>query len=126
MAALMAAFFARNCKTPCQKGVFDVPLGSPSESPGSLRGPGLSLLLMVRRAYYGVMVDQAFLDRTRQLDDAQKRELAYALLDDVNGSGVVTPYEAAVVDERLADLEANPENEMSSEEFWKRIRRKFG
>ncbi|WP_022873923.1 addiction module protein [Nesterenkonia alba] len=72
------------------------------------------------------MVDQALLERTRQLNDAQKRELAYVLLDDVNSSEAVTPYEAAVIDERLADLEANPDDEMSSEEFWKRIRSKFG
>lgn len=69
------------------------------------------------------MVDQALLDRTKQLNNAQKRELAYALLDDVNGNDVVTPYEAAVIDDTLADLETNPEDEMTSDEFWKRIRR---
>ncbi|MCT1606512.1 hypothetical protein M3B43_04050 [Nesterenkonia massiliensis] len=72
------------------------------------------------------MVDQALLERTRQLTAAQKRELAYALLDEAQGDDVVTPYEAAVIDERLADLEANPDDEMSSGEFWKRIRSKFG
>ncbi|WP_150460131.1 hypothetical protein [Nesterenkonia ebinurensis] len=64
-------------------------------------------------------------ERVQQLDNAQKRELAYALFDEVNGDKVVTSYEAAVIDERLADLEANPDDEMSSEEFWKRIHSKL-
>ncbi|GFZ92987.1 addiction module protein [Nesterenkonia alkaliphila] len=73
------------------------------------------------------MVEQGLLEKAQQLEDAEKVELAQALLNSVHPDALpLSAEEAALVTERLAAREARPDDRMSSEEVWKRIRRKYG
>lgn len=58
---------------------------------------------------YRAKVDQSLLHEAQHLGDADKLELAQALLSAVHFDELpVTPEEAAVVDQRLATQEVNP------------------
>jgi len=67
------------------------------------------------------MVDQAFLERALQLDEPARRELISVLqgsLDD----GTVSPEVAAIIDQRIADADANPDDFMALDEFEREVR----
>lgn len=73
------------------------------------------------------MVDPVLLEKMQQLDDAEKIKLAQALLSSVHPDALpVTREEAALVEERMADLRANPDDRMTSEDVWEHIHNKFG
>lgn len=56
-----------------------------------------------------VMVDQALLSQAKQLDVADRIELIGALWDTIDADALpISPEEAALVDERLAEADAEP------------------
>lgn len=72
------------------------------------------------------MVNQGFLEKAQQLEDADKVKLAEALLNSVHPDALpVASEEAALVEGGMSARQANPGGRMTSQEVWKRIRRKF-
>lgn len=72
------------------------------------------------------MENQRILRDAQQLGDADKLELAQTLLNSVQFDELpVTPEEAAIVEQRLADMNACPEDRLSSGDVWNRIKRKY-
>lgn len=71
-------------------------------------------------------MDAAFLRQAEQLNDSDKLELIGALWDSVDHRRRA-PSEAitSLVDERLAEVDRNPEAELSSAEFWVGIHRRY-
>lgn len=70
------------------------------------------------------MVNQRLLREAQSLGDADKLELAQTLLSSVQFDELpVTPEEVALVDQRLAARNSNPDDRISSKEVWDRIKR---
>jgi hypothetical protein len=55
------------------------------------------------------MVDHALLEQVLQLDESARRELR-AVIDDSLDDGHVSPEIAAVINQRIADADANPDD----------------
>ena len=61
------------------------------------------------RAYHKPMVDQALVERARSLEVAERVELINELWASIDQEALpVTPDEAALIDQRLAEADANP------------------
>lgn len=74
--------------------------------------------------YHRGMVNQRLLREAQSLGDADKLELAQTLLSSVQFDELpVTPEEVALVDQRLAARNSNPDDRISSKEVWDRIKR---
>ncbi|WP_163540898.1 hypothetical protein [Occultella kanbiaonis] len=61
------------------------------------------------------MVDQALLEQVLQLDESARRELR-AVLDDSLDDGHVSPEIAAIIDQRIAEADANPADYVTLDE----------
>lgn len=69
------------------------------------------------------MVNQALLDEALKLNDADRAELANAIWNTVDPEAVPVPDEvAALIDQRVADLEAHPMQGRPVEEFIAELR----
>lgn len=72
------------------------------------------------------MVDTALLEQAQQLGDADKLEMIHALWDSINHDERPASAEVlALVRERAAHADAHPDDEISSEEFWAGIHRRY-
>lgn len=70
------------------------------------------------------MVDPTFMDEAQRLNDADKVELAYALLHTVHQKPV-DPETAALIKERVAHAESNPDDSILWEDLQADLRRKY-
>lgn len=61
------------------------------------------------------MVDQALLGQVMRVDESTRRELRDAL-DDALEDGYVSPEIAAIIDQRIAGADANPDDFMTLDE----------
>jgi hypothetical protein len=61
------------------------------------------------------MVDQALLEQVMRLDESARRELRDAL-DDSLDDGYVSTAIAAIVDQRIAEADANPDDFVTLDE----------
>lgn len=61
------------------------------------------------------MVDQALLEQVLRLDESTRRELRDAI-DDSLDDGYVSPEIAAIIDQRLAAADANPNDFVTLDE----------
>lgn len=69
----------------------------------------------------GHMVDQTLLERALQLDEPARRELISVLQDSLDG-GEVSPEIAAIIDQRIAEADANPDDVVTLDEFEREVR----
>jgi hypothetical protein len=67
------------------------------------------------------MVDQALLVRALQLDESARRELISVLQDSLD-DGEVPPELAAVIDQRIAEADADPDGFVALDEFEREVR----
>lgn len=73
------------------------------------------------RKYHGQIIDRALLERALQLDEPARRELISVLQDSLD-DGEVSPEVAAVVDQRIAEADANPGDFATLDEFEREVR----
>lgn len=73
------------------------------------------------REYHGRMVDQALLEQVMRLDESTRRELRDAI-DDSLDDGYVSPEIAAIIDQRIAEADANPDDFVTLDEFEREVR----
>lgn len=72
------------------------------------------------------MIKSGFLEKAKFLTDAEKLELAHALMGMVSGEHHPAPRGTpTLLRERLAEAEANPDDYLTSENFWRGIREDF-
>ena len=86
---------------------------------------GSDIYVLGAAAYYWGMVEQTLMDKAQQLDDADKIELAYALLSTVNRAAPVSPETAALIDQRVAHAEQNPDDGILWENLRSELRQKY-
>lgn len=67
------------------------------------------------------MVEQGLLERALQLDESARRELI-SLLQGSLDHGDVSPEVAALIDQRIAEADANPDDFMPLDEFEREVR----
>ena len=67
------------------------------------------------------MVDHALLEQVLGLDESARRELR-AAIDDSLGDGYMSPEIAAIIDQRIADADANPDDYVTLDEFEREAR----
>ena len=67
------------------------------------------------------MVDQALLEQVMRLDESTRRELRDAI-DDSLDDGYVSSEIAAIIDQRIAEADANPEDSVTLEDFEREVR----
>lgn len=67
------------------------------------------------------MVDQALLEKVMRLDESARRELRDAL-DDSLDDRYVSPEIAAIIDQRIAEADANPDDFVTLEDFEREVR----
>lgn len=67
------------------------------------------------------MVDHGLLERALRLDEGERRELVELLQDSLDNTPV-TPEVAALIDQRLAEADAHPEDFMTLDEFEREVR----
>ena len=67
------------------------------------------------------MVNHDLLEQVLGLDDSARRELR-AAIDDSLGDGYMSPEIAAIIDQRIADAEANPADYVTFDEFEREVR----
>ena len=67
------------------------------------------------------MVDQVLLEQVLQLDESARRELR-AVIDDSLDDGYLSPEVAAVIDQRIADADANSDDYVTLDEDEREIR----
>ena len=67
------------------------------------------------------MVDHALLEQVLGLDEAARRELR-AVIDDSLDDGFVSPEIAAIIDQRIAEADANPDDFVTLDEFEREVR----
>lgn len=72
------------------------------------------------REYDGAMVNHALLEQVLGLDESARRELR-AVIDDSLDDGYVSPEIAAIIDQRIADADANPDDYVTLEEFEREV-----
>ena len=72
------------------------------------------------RGYYAYMVDHALLEQVLRLDESTRRELR-AVIDDSLDDGYVSPEIAAIIDQRIADADANPDDYVTLDEFEREV-----
>lgn len=69
------------------------------------------------------MVDQALLEQALKLNDADRAELANAIWNTVDPDAVpVAPEVAALIDQRVADVETHPMQGRPVEDFIEELR----
>lgn len=61
------------------------------------------------------MVDQALLEQVMRLDESARRELR-AAIDGSLDDGYVSPEIAAIIDQRIAEADANPDDFVTLDE----------
>lgn len=66
-------------------------------------------------------MDQALLERVLQLDADERRELVTAVQESLDDEEP-TPEVAALIDERIAETDANPDDFVSLDEFEREVR----
>ena len=67
------------------------------------------------------MVDHALLEQVLGLDESARRELR-AVIDDSLDDGYVSPEIAAIIDQRIAEADANPDDYGTLDEFEREVR----
>jgi len=75
----------------------------------------------VAREYHGGMVNHALLEQVLGLDESARRELR-AVIDDSLDDGYVSPEIAAIIDQRIADADANPDDYVTLDEDEREVR----
>ena len=73
------------------------------------------------REYDGAMVDHAILEQVLGLDESARRELR-AVIDDSLDDGYVSPKTAAIIDQRIANADANPDDYVTLDEDEREVR----
>ncbi|MFT3833096.1 MAG: addiction module protein [Micropruina sp.] len=68
------------------------------------------------------MVDQALLERALQLNESARRELIFALQNSLD-RGEVSSEVAAIIDQRIAEADADPSGFVTLDEFENHARR---
>ncbi len=72
------------------------------------------------------MVERELFEQVRQLDDAATLEIIRALWDSIDHNNREVSQETlAILKHRAERAEAYPEDEMTSEEFWESIDRRY-
>lgn len=67
------------------------------------------------------MIDQALLERALRLDVSARQELIDALRDSLDDEEV-SPEIAAIIDQRIAEADANPDDFVTLDEFEREVR----
>lgn len=67
------------------------------------------------------MVDHALLEQVMRLDESTRRELRDAI-DDSLDDGSVSPEIAAIVDQRIAEADSNPDDFVTLTDFEREVR----
>ena len=67
------------------------------------------------------MVDRALLEQVMRLDESARRELRDAIEDSLD-DGYVSPAIAAIIDQRIAEADANPGDSVTLDEFEREVR----
>lgn len=67
------------------------------------------------------MVDHALLEQVLRLDESARRELR-AVIDESLDDGCVPPEIAAIVDQRIAEADANPDDYVTLDEDEREVR----
>lgn len=67
------------------------------------------------------MVEQGLLERALQLDEPSRRELI-SLLQGSLDHGEISPEIAAIIDQRIAEADANPDDFTPLDEFEREVR----
>jgi hypothetical protein len=67
------------------------------------------------------MVEQGLLERALQLDEPARRELI-SLLQGSLDHGEISPEVAAIIDHRIAEADANPDDFTPLDEFEREVR----
>ena len=71
------------------------------------------------------MVRATLLEQAQQLDDSEKLEMIHALWDSINHEErVASSTTLSLVKKRAAAADADPDDEISSDEFWSGIQRR--
>lgn len=71
------------------------------------------------------MVNASLMDQAQQLDGAEKLELIYALWDSIDhAERNASEHAVELVRSRTAAADANPNDEISSAQFWVNIARR--
>ena len=73
------------------------------------------------RAYRGPMINRSLLDQALRLDEPARRELIVALQQSL-GAEEVAPEVAAIIDHRIAEADADPDDSVSLDDFERQIR----
>ena len=73
------------------------------------------------REYVGAMVNHGLLEQVLGLDEATRRELRAAIGDSLD-DGYVSPEIAAIIDQRIADADANPDDYVTLDEDEREVR----
>lgn len=72
------------------------------------------------------MVDAALLNQAQRLDDAEKLEMIHALWDSLDhDKREVSQETRTLVRTRALDADANPDDQLTSEEFWRSINSRY-
>lgn len=74
-----------------------------------------------RESYHCGMVKPELLEQVLQLDESSRRELRDAI-DISLGSECVSPEVAAIIDQRIAEADANPDDFVTLEDFMSKLR----
>lgn len=80
-----------------------------------------SLSGVVSGAYDGDMVDHALVEQVLGLEESARRELR-AVIDDSLDDGYVPPEIAAIIDQRIAEADANPDDFVTLDEDEREVR----
>lgn len=72
------------------------------------------------RGYPEGMVDHALLEQVLGLDESARRELR-AAIDESLDDGYVSPEIAAIIDQRIANADANPDDHVTLDEFEREV-----
>lgn len=79
-----------------------------------------ALSSFVTREYDWAMVNHALLEQVLGLDESARRELR-AVIDDSLDDGYVSPEIAEIIDQRIADADANPDDYVTLDEFEREV-----
>lgn len=74
-----------------------------------------------RTAYHGAMVHRSLLDQALRLDEPARRELIAALQRSLR-TDPVPPEGTAVIDQRIAEADKDPDDSVSLDDFEQRVR----
>lgn len=80
-----------------------------------------ALSSFIARDYHEGMVNHALIEQVLGLDESARRELR-AVIDDSLDDGYVSPEIATIIDQRIANADANPDDYVTLDEFEREVR----